>query len=238
MLGNIPNADLYPMNHNSINLSGPTTSDEYLDHDDGNHFFANKCMPMKALDNTDYMIVSSEAIIDILDLTNDEVEQILDDNLISSQDFEMLNSPRLSQSSQPYNRIPRINLATNLTKVSASEIQAPHEGKNIDLRPLETPTIDLVSTTTVTTTEIDVETSDTTKLITMPASINKKKSGRTKGARQISMLPKFFFTHTHVFPFLQFYIFLPISIRFLFVLFLCVFSSSLGYPFPFCIPLT
>lgn len=208
------------MNHSTINLSGPTSSDDYLDHDDGDHFFASKCVPMKAFDNTDYMIVSSEAIIDILDLTNDEVEQILDDNLISSQDFEMLNSPRLSQ---PFNRIPRINLATNLTKVASPRLHAQYEGKNIDMRPLETPTIDLVSTmttptaavatttmtlatsttttatatmtTTATTTamaaEMDAETNDTAKLITMPVSVNKKKSGRTKGARQISMFPHF-----------------------------------------------
>lgn len=201
------------MNHSNINLNGLASSDDYLDHDDGNHFFGNKCMPMKALDNTDYMIVSSEEIIDILDLTNDEVEQILDDNMISSQDFDTLNSPRLSQSqsqsvTQPqlqqpqqqqqhhqqnqqqqlqqhqlYNRIPRINLATNLTKVT-SPPPDECEGKGIDMRPLETPTINLESTVA---TETDVETIDTIKVITMPASVNKKKSGRTKGARQISM---------------------------------------------------
>lgn len=185
------------MNHSNINLSGPTPSDDYLDHDDDNHCFTNKCMPMKTLDNTDYMIVSSEAIIDILDLTNDEVEQILDDNLISSQDFEMLNSPRLSQSSQSYNRMPRINLATNLTKVTSPQNQTQSEGKCIDMRPLETPTISLVSTMSTTATaanEIDADTNDTTKLITMPISVNRKKSGRTKGARQISMFSNFIST--------------------------------------------
>lgn len=193
------------MNHNNVNLSGPNASDDYLDHDDGNNFFANKCMPMKTLDNTDYMIVSSEAIIDILDLTNDEVEQILDDNLISSQDFEMLHSPRIAQPSQPCNRLPRINLATNLTKMNSlqHQIQEQHtgEGKINNMRSLETPTIDLVSvmptTNPPTTDAVDVETDDTTKLIKVPVSVNKKKSGRTKGARQISMFFNFVFTHFH-----------------------------------------
>lgn len=174
------------MNHNNINLSGPTPSDVYLDHDDGNHFFGNKCMPMKAFDSTDYMIVSSEEIIDILDLTNDEVEQILDDNLISSQDFDTLNSPRLSQSTTTqYNRVPRINLATNLTKIASPLIVEP-EDKGIDMRPLETPTINLDTTTEFDDAERPKST-DTTKLITMQVPITKKKSGRTKGARQISM---------------------------------------------------
>lgn len=173
------------MNHNNINLSGPTPSDVYLDHDDGNHFFTNKCMPMKTLDNTDYMIVSSEEIIDILDLTNDEVEQMFDDNMISSQDFDTLNSPRLSQSTQ-YNRVPRINLATNLTKIASPLIVEP-EDKGIDMRPLETPTINL-DTTTTTGTDVDLpKTNNITKLITMHVPITKKKSGRTKGARQISI---------------------------------------------------
>lgn len=194
ILGNIPNTDLFSMNHNNISLNGPTQSDDYLDHNDGNHYFTNKCMPMKSLDNTDYMIVSSEEIIDILDLTNDEVEQILDDNMISTQDFDTLNSPRPSQSMQQFNRMPRINFATNLTKI-ASPLMAEHEGKTIDMRPLETPTIDLDTNAT----ETESTTLDTTKLITMmpmpvpmpaPVQITKKKSGRTKGARQISM---FFF---------------------------------------------
>lgn len=168
------------MNHNNINLNGPTSSDDYLEHDDGNHFFGTKCMPMKTLD-TDYMIVSSE-IIDILDLTNDEVEQILDDNMISSQDFDTLG-PRLSQSSvQPLNRLPRINFATNLTKVS-SPLMGDYEGKTIDMRSLETPTINLDTANT----EHDSEPIETAKLITdQVTSVTKKKSGRTKGARQIS----------------------------------------------------
>lgn len=179
ILGNIPNTDLFQMNHNNISLNGPTQSDDYLEHDDGNHFFGNKCMPLKTLDNTDYMIVSSEDI-DILDLTNDEVEQILDDNMISTHDFDTLNSPRSIQS---FNRVPRINLATNLTKI-ASPLMAEQEGKMIDMRPLETPTINL--DTGNSSTEQDAETNEITKSITDQVSVVKKKSGRTKGARQIS----------------------------------------------------
>lgn len=192
MLSNVPNADLYPMNHSNMNMNmniNMNLSDDYLNHD-GNNFIGNKCMPIKALDNTDYMIVSSEEIIDILDLTNDEVEQILDDNMISTQDFDALNSPRLSQTtSQPYNRLPRINLATNLTKVasSPSENIGEYGGKSIDMRPLETPTINLDSMTATNNSDTDAETIDTIKLITMPVSVTRKKSGRTKGARQISM---------------------------------------------------
>lgn len=192
ILGSIPNTDLFQMNHGNISLNGPTPSDDYLEHDDGNHFFGTKCMPMKALD-TDYMIVSSEEIIDILDLTNDEVEQILDDNMISSQDFDTLNSPRLSQSTvQPFNRMPRINLATNLTKV-ASPLMGDYEGKTIDMRSLETPTINL----DITLTENECETIEAAKLNTEPISVAKKKSGRTKGARQISkcFFPSTFFLY-------------------------------------------
>lgn len=194
------------MNHANmnLNLNGPTPSDDYLNHDDGNHFFGNKCLPMKTLDNTDYMIVSEE-IIDILDLTNDEVEQILDDNMISSHDFDTLNSPRLtqsqtqSQSHQPptySSRVPRINLATNLTKTSSpiDVADAQCEGKTIDMRPLETPTINLDATVT----ETECQTGDTPKVVTTltvsasePVLATKKKCGRTKGARQISMYQLF-----------------------------------------------
>lgn len=187
ILGNIPNTDLFQMNHNNINMNGPIPSDDYLEHDDGAHFFGNKCMPMKTLDNTDYMIVSSEEIIDILDLTNDEVEQILDDNMISTQDFDTLNSPRLSQSTsltQPFNRVPRINLATNLKKVASPTLMVEYEGKTIDMRSLETPTINL--DTGNSSTEHDVDSIESAKLITDQVSVVKKKSGRTKGARQIS----------------------------------------------------
>lgn len=251
------------MNHNGINLNGPVTasvqqpsqqhqhqqqqppqqqpppsaaptssSDDYLEHDDGNHFFGNKCMPMKSpLDSTDYMIVTSEEIIDILDLTNDEVEQILDDNMISSQDFDTFNSPR-------FNRVPRINFATNLTKVDHHHSPSPtpppppplpsaadyYEGKTIDMRSsLETPTINLDSIAmvennennndeaaidnvvpklaTMTTSIPTVAVQSTT--LTTPTSMEpaitviadqmstvKKKSGRTKGARQISTYKK------------------------------------------------
>lgn len=201
------------MNHTNmnlnLNLNGPTPSDDYLNHDDGNHFFANKCLPMKTFDNTDYMIVSEE-IIDILDLTNDEVEQILDDNMISSHDFDTLNSPRLTQSQiqiqQPptySSRIPRINLATNLTKAPSPIIVnvTECEGKTIDMRPLETPTINLDAAAAAA--DIECVTGDTGKVATTavsaPLLVTKKKSGRTKGARQISMqyCPIYSFLYFH-----------------------------------------
>lgn len=163
------------MNHNSINLNGPASSGDYLEHDDGNHFFGNKYIPMKGLD----MIVSSEEIVDILDLTNDEVEQILDDTF---------NSPRLTQPIQPCNRVPRINFATNLTLKAPSPLLAnEYEGKTIDMRSLETPTINLESAAMHDTQTDIVETSKLASEVHGCSAAAKKKSGRTKGARQISM---------------------------------------------------
>lgn len=222
------------MNHTNmnLNLNGPTPSDDYLNHEDGNHFFGNKCLPMKTLDNTDYMIVSEE-IIDILDLTNDEVEQILDDNMISSHDFDTLNSPRLTQSqtqsqsqSQTHqpptysSRVPRINLATNLTKTSSpiDMAGAQCEGKTIDMRPLETPTINLDTTVT----ETECQTGDTAKVATTltvsasasePVIATKKKCGRTKGARQISMHQLFYSFLTQIYTLNFVRVFLRFSLR-------------------------
>lgn len=235
-------------------------SDDYLEqHDEGNHFFGNKCMPMKSpFDSSDYMIVTSEEIIDILDLTNDEVEQILDDNMISSQDFDTFNSPRLSQSMQQFNRVPRINFATNYNLTKADHHHSPsptpppppssssppseyYEGKIIDMRSsLETPTINLDSIAAAENSDHNNDDDDAAidnvvpKLATMTAAtplqtpspsattttmareataagvvdtataaiadqissmpIAKKKSGRTKGARQISMCIAFVYS--------------------------------------------
>lgn len=214
-------------------------------------------MPMKSpLDSTDYMIVTSEEIIDILDLTNDEVEQILDDNMISSQDFDTFNSPRLSQSVQQFNRVPRINFAThyNLTKVDHHHSPSPppppssssppstvdyYEGKTIDMRSsLETPTINLDSIAAIensdhnnddaaidivvpklatitaathtlpTTTAVDTSTTAIADQMTS-IPIAKKKSGRTKGARQISMCIAFVYS-----PYISFIV----LIRFAFII--------------------
>lgn len=141
-------------------------------------------MPTKTLDSTDYMIVSEE-IIDILDLTNDEVEQILDDNMISSQNFEALNSPRMINSEPQYcNRIPRINLASNLTKIPLPVLDC-HEGKSIEMRPLETSNID------INVTRPKIASKHNADVTSVAVTVTKKKSGRTKGARQISMFSFF-----------------------------------------------
>lgn len=170
---------------NHSNLNEATNSDGYLNHDD--YFYGNKFAPMKTIENTaDYMFVSSEEIIDtanvILDLTNDEVEQILDDNF-STQVFDSIGASNTLQSSTQCNRTPKINIATNLTKTIMSPlIINDNNGKLMDIRSLETPTINLDAIGTM-----DIESVSSSEAITMNVPIAKKKSGRTKGARQISM---------------------------------------------------
>lgn len=172
-------SESFQINHTNNNISATVNSDFCLD--DSNHLFSNKFMPSKMLENSDYMIVSSEEIIDtaddILDLTNDEVEQILDDSLISPQDFDTFNSSR--QSLPSYSRFPRINVVANLTK-QPEQVTVEDLEKGIDARPLETPVKNLEESTDCEITEIN-ETSVSTLM-----AANKKKSGRTKGARQIS----------------------------------------------------
>lgn len=202
------------------NLTGTTLSDTYPDHNDGSHFFPNKFLPMKSIDNSVMLgdqcmmlsdqCVSSEAIIDILDLTNDEVEQILDDNLINHE-FDSLaypNSCGNSDSNSFYGKymeknaisnslickkmatdgciwldsVEKIDLATSLTSEQT-------DGKSIEMRSLETPIINLDVITTTTTTNEETETPVVIKPIddTPSLPITKKKSGRTRGARQKSM---------------------------------------------------
>lgn len=174
-----PYAEAFIVNHNSIN--DPINSDAYLNHDD--YFYgSNKFGQTRTLENSaDYVFVSSEEIIDnvILDLTNDEVEQILDDNLISTHDFDSISG---SNSLHQCNRTPKINIATNLTK-TFSPIIHENDGKLSEFRSLETPTINL-DAAVLDIESISSEASTTPNLQTIPAT--KKKSGRTKGARQIS----------------------------------------------------
>lgn len=174
-------SESYQNTHTNSNLNITTNCD--FPWDDSNHLFSGKFMPAKALDNSDYMIVSSEEIIDtpdvILDLTNDEVEQILDDSLISAHDLDPFNASR--HSFTPCNRLPRINVVANLTKYPDQMMgEDLMSDKTIDTRPLETPIINLESIEGCETPEA-VETISLT--VALPA---KKKSGRTKGARQIS----------------------------------------------------
>lgn len=172
----MPNSDLFAIVHGSM-----------ADDTDGSHFCTNKFLPIKSIDNSieQCMIdecVSSEAIIDILDLTNDEVEQILDDNLIN----QGLDSFQYADSSSNSVKLP--NAMTFGKSISANDCiwldplaigeREPNDGKAIDMRSLETPTIDLdpiiTRIETVTKQHIDI----------IPST--KKRSGRTKGARQKS----------------------------------------------------
>lgn len=170
-----PNSDSFAIVHGS-------TADDA----DGSHFFANKFLPMKSLDSSieQCMIdqcVSSEAIIDILDLTNDEVEQILDDNLMS----QGLDSFQYADSSSNSAKFPNA-MASFGKSMSADDCiwldplaggtRELTDGKAIDMRSLETPTIDLDPITVVETVTKHCDSIPSTK----------KRSGRTKGARQKS----------------------------------------------------
>lgn len=179
----MPNSDSFTILHGS-------TADNNTD---GSHFFANKFSPLKSIDNNSIeqcmidQCVSSEAIIDILDLTNDEVEQILDDNLIS----QSLDSFQYADSSSNSYKLP--NAANFGKSMSADdciwldpltvETREPSNGKAIDMRSLETPTIDLDPITVVETVTKHPEIIPNMK----------KKSGRTKGARQKSKHSKLSF---------------------------------------------
>lgn len=170
-------------NSDSFSILHGSTADS--NNTDGSHFFANKFLQMKSIDNSieQCMIdqcVSSEAIIDILDLTNDEVEQILDDNLIS----QGLDSFQYTDSSSNSVKVPNAMTFGNSMSADdciwldplAVEARGPSNGKAIDMRSLETPTINLDPITVVETVTKHPEIIPNTK----------KKSGRTKGARQKS----------------------------------------------------
>lgn len=173
---------------NQISSFGLPNSDGFLingsdGYSDG--FFANKYLP----NDQQCMLlgdqcVSSEAIIDILDLTND-VEQIFDDNLIN-QEFDGLSYDSNSNGKCMGKFMNKLSSdgctwLDGLAKMNvATDLEQQKDGKSFDMRPLETPTINLEPAEEVIVKAID---------ITIPTPITKKKSGRTKGARQKS---KFF----------------------------------------------
>lgn len=91
--------------------------------DSGHHvidydFMGNKLIPQRTMDGPEYMIVSSDGIIDaaddILDLTNDEVDQIIDHHLIGSQCFD--GFPPVAHESTPQTNKARINVVGNLMR--------------------------------------------------------------------------------------------------------------------------
>lgn len=141
-------ADHFAANNQVENvMSGEPSADGYLCPNDFVSGDSGKFMPpspAKMLDtNVDFMFVSSDGLIDteenvILDLTNDEVDRILDDNLISAQDLNMIGgaSSGFSPEMQPCKRLPRINIATNLTKAFA-DVSNEFDGKLSNVFPVE-----------------------------------------------------------------------------------------------------
>lgn len=145
---------------------------ELCSYSSGNDDMSNKLTQNKMVDNPDFMIVSSEEIIDstddILDLTNDEVEQIFESNLIPSQVFDGV-SPKLNLSPTVKGRI---NVASNLIRT--------FDTTTVDMRPLETPKIIPECVIGEINEPIICSGSD-------ESTLSKKKCGRPKGARRTSM---------------------------------------------------
>lgn len=187
----------------NVNGSDSNTESGYLCpngffYGDGGKFFP--AASAKTLDtNVDFMFVSPDEIIDpanvILDLTNDEVEQILDDNLISVQDLDVIGgaTSRSAPEIQSCKRLPRINIATNLTKAFV-DVTNELDGKlsndsvvidhilTIDDGHADDGLLDAVAVD-----EVDVgSAADPCERSEADTSVMKKKSGRTKGSRQLS----------------------------------------------------
>lgn len=140
-------------------------------------FLSNKFVQPRTMDGPDYMIVSSDAIIesadDILDLTNDEVDQIIDSNLIGSQCFDGFAQTAHEATPQPNKA--RINVVSNLMRadlaspvVEASQIESDYF--------TEVPKTDLVCAT-----DGDAYVQS---IPSDPNGQSKKRSGRPKGARK------------------------------------------------------
>lgn len=159
--------EIYPNNNNNNTAISGYNNVCYDEH----NFPNNKFMENKITDNSDFMFVSSDEIIncnptdDILDLTNDEVEHIFDNNLITPQCFDAFDQKECL-TVQPTKA--RINVVGNLIKTIPTECSSDKDG----MRSLETPQIDLVDDLSD---EMDDKITDV-----------KKKGGRPKGARRTS----------------------------------------------------
>lgn len=185
----------HDINYSEPNSSGLTNQNEFGYNGSGK-FFPN--LPAKALDTTvDFMFVSSDEIIDtanvILDLTHDEVEQILDDNLISVQDLDVIGSATnmLAPDIESFKRPPRINIATNLIKGindstkefggKLSSDMAVEDMLNVDI-DRDSGLLDEMSIEMAAGEVIDQCAQNDTDVML------KRRNGRPKGARQISKL--------------------------------------------------
>lgn len=163
------NSDQYPMPF----YDRPVDSGQHvIDYD----FLSNKFLQPRAMDGPDYMIVSSDAIIDtaddILDLTNDEVDQIIDNNFIGSQCFDGFTQAHHESTPQPSRG--RINVVGNLMPADF----VVDDGSNNEVNhTVEVPKIDLVQG------DDDVYVQSTT---TDAYGQMRKRSGRPKGARKTS----------------------------------------------------
>lgn len=118
------------------------------------------------MENHDFMMVSSEEIIntadDILDLTTDEVEQIFDNNLISNHYFSDNNRPK----DVPQQARGRINVVSNLMRSS------PTRNMDASTDQSESSNFNFIDVNDVNVPESEEENP-----------VVKRKSGRPKGAR-------------------------------------------------------
>lgn len=109
------NSEQFPTSFYARSMNGDGAINSHvIDYD----FLSNKFMQSREMDGPDYMIVSSDTIIDatddILDLTNDEVDQIIDNNLIESQCFDGFGHVAHEPVTQPNKA--RINVVGNLMR--------------------------------------------------------------------------------------------------------------------------
>lgn len=159
-----------PFYERPMNADG---SQHVIDHD----FLSNKFNQSRPMDGQDYMIVSSEAIIDtaddILDLTNDEVDQIIDNHLAESQCFD--GFAQTTHESMHQTNKARINVVGNLMRAdfTTAADDLCHDEVN---HMVEEPKIDLVCANSDAC--VQSTTSDA-------YGQTKKRSGRPKGARKM-----------------------------------------------------
>lgn len=154
--------------------------------DSGQHvmdydFLSNRFMQPRAMDGPDYMIGPSDAIIDtaddILDLTTDEVDQFIDNNLIGAQCFDGFTQS--AHEPTPQTNKARINVVGNLMRAdfaTAAGDTSHGEANHV----VEAPKMDAVCST-----EDDACVQSTTSDANGQT---KKRSGRPKGARKICKL--------------------------------------------------
>lgn len=159
-----------PFHDRSIDVDGAQNVIDY-------GFLNNKYIqPRTMMDGPDYMIVSSDGIIDtpddILDLTNDEVDQIIDSTLIGAQCFDGFTEA--THETVPQTHRARINVVGNLMRAEFANTCDDGNHDEANHTP-ELPKIDVVCG------DEDASVQSTTGDANSQA---KKRSGRPKGARK------------------------------------------------------